>query len=113
MNNKIPSFLTRCFWSYRLPSLELRKNKGLIITQVLNWADLKGIKWLFKVYPKEDIIAALKSPQRGVWLPDVLNFWLTIFNLHIPKDTYTLAIREIDPAKVDRGALLRFLRRRK
>jgi len=108
---KIPSFLGRCFWSYNLSSLDLKKSKELIITQVLNWADLKGIRWLFKTYPKKDIIAVLKSPRRGNWLPDVLNFWLTLFKLRLPRDTYILAIREIDPAKVDQRALERFFKR--
>lgn len=112
MHNKIPHFLRRCFWSYKLSSLDFKKNKELIITQVLNWADLKGINWLFKTYPKKEIVAVLKSPQRGVWLPDVLNFWLTILKLRIPKDIHILAIREIDPAKVDQKALLRFFKRK-
>jgi hypothetical protein len=53
----------------------------------------------------------LRAPRRGVWLADVLNFWLKVLNLRIPKDTYSLAIREIDPAKVDQKALMRFFKR--
>lgn len=111
MPGRIPPYLARCFWSYRLSALDLQQSKELIITQVLNWADLKGIRWLFRRYPKKEIITVLKSPRRGVWLRDVLNFWLTVFNLRIPRDTYALAIREIDPAKVDQKALLRFFKR--
>lgn len=110
---KLPKNLHYCFWSYDISRLSIRDDKYLIIQQILNYGDWRLIKWLFKVYRDRDIKEVLRKPSRGMWWRRVLNFWLTIFNLHIPKDTYTLAIREIDPAKVDQGALLRFLRRRK
>lgn len=108
---KLPGFIQYCFWSYDLSSIDIEKDKHLVIQQVLNYGDWRAIKWLLRVYNDREIKKVLKSPRRGIWWRQVLNFWFTIFNLHIPKDAYTLAIKEIDPAKVDQRALERFFKR--
>jgi len=108
---KLPRFIQHCFWSYDLSSIDIEKDKHLVIQQVLNYGDWRAIKWLLRVYNDREIKKVLKSPRRGIWRRQVLNFWFTIFNLHIPKDAYTLAIKEIDPAKVDQRALERFFKR--
>lgn len=107
---RLPVYVKHCFWSYSPSDFDLRKDKELIIAQILNYGDWRGIRWLFQNYSEREIKAVLVHPRRGSWWPKVLNFWLTIFKLRIPKDTRALAIREIDPAKVDQKALLRFFR---
>jgi len=109
---RLPKHVRHCFWSYDLSSIDIAKEKHLIIQQILNYGNWQAIKWLFKVYANRDIKEVLKSPHRGIWWKRVLNFWLTIFNLHIPKDVFALAVKEIDPAKIDQKALLRFFRQR-
>ncbi|TSC53276.1 MAG: Uncharacterized protein LiPW39_361 [Parcubacteria group bacterium LiPW_39] len=92
----IPSNLRWLFWSYDINSLSLNEDKDYIIPQVLNYGTWDDVKWLFKVYPEKEIIKAVKNPGRGVWFEKVLNFWATIFNLHIKKDVWQKAIFDIN-----------------
>jgi len=108
---KLPQCVYHCFWSYDLSDFSLKKDKELIISQILNYADWQGIRWLFKVFGEREIKQILRHPRRGTWWPRVLNFWLTIFKLKIPRDVRALAIRQIDPRKVDQKALRRFFKR--
>lgn len=110
---RLPKYLQHCFWSYDLSDFDLKRDLELIISQILNYGDWQDIQWLFRTYPERNIKQILRHPRRGIWWPRVLNFWLTMFKLRIPTDTYKLAIRQIDPAKVDQKALLRFFKKAK
>ena len=83
--NKVPEFITPCLWSYDIKQVDIKEDKELIITQVLNYGEPKRIKWLYSVYTEEDIKEVLLNPSRGVWFPKVLNFWETVLNIKIPK----------------------------
>lgn len=109
---RLPKYAYHCFWSYNISTIDPKQDKGLIIEQILNYGDWRCIKWLFGIYKDKEIKKVLRFPHRGSWWRNVLSFWLTIFNLRIPKDTYNLAIREIDPAKVDQKALMRFFKKK-
>lgn len=93
----LPKFLQPCFPSYDLKSLDIRKNKKLIITQVLNFGTEKDLKWLSKNYSKKDLKQVIVKPDRGVWLKDVLLYWQKILNLKIPKKDFQEAILDINP----------------
>ncbi|MBU2564557.1 hypothetical protein KKA23_03195 [Patescibacteria group bacterium] len=98
MEKKLPKFLESVLWSYDLKDIDIKKDKNLIIQQVLNHGTKKHLKWLFNNYSKKQIKDVLKNPKRGFWYDNVLNYWLTIFNLKISEDKYKLAIREIFPS---------------
>ena len=97
MNSKIPSYISRCLPSYKISRLNLEKDKNLIITQVLNYGDWRGIKWLYKIYSEKDIKEVVNRPCRGLWFKKVLNFWLTIFNIKLKPEKRKKAIFEIKP----------------
>jgi hypothetical protein len=89
---KIPKRMKWLFWSYDIESLNLKRDKDYIIPQVLNYGTWDDLKWLFKVYSREEIKEVIKHPRRGVWFRKVLNFWTKIFNIKLKKDVFERAI---------------------
>ncbi len=102
-NNKVPKQFQKVLWSYDISKMDLEKDKEEIITQVLNYGDWDDVKLLFKIYPEEEIKKVVKNPKRGRWFKDVLNFWLTIFNIKINKETFQRAILNINPSRGSSG----------
>lgn len=92
MKTKIPSKMKWLFWSYDVRSLDLKKDKDYIITQVLNYGTWEDLKLLYKLYSEKEIREVVKHPCRGVWFEKVLNFWTTIFNIRLKKDAWEKAI---------------------
>ena len=88
----VPRFLQTYLASYKLSSLDIRKDKDLIITEVLNKGDEKALIWLTKTYSKEDVKKVVSSPIRGVWFKTVLEYWLKVFGIKINKETFKKAI---------------------
>ena len=71
----IPNSLAPFFQEYNLELLDLERSQFTIIERVLQFGDRQEIRWLFSVYPREDINAwvsrwgdeALPEPQRTFW----------------------------------------------
>ncbi len=95
---KIPSSISRCLWSYRPASLDLRGHRRLIITQVLNYGNWEAVKWLFKTYPEKAIKEVVSHPQRGLWWDQVLNFWCLMLRVRLPKKMREQALFRLGPA---------------
>ncbi len=94
---KIPPYITRCLWSYDPRTIDLRWDKELIISQVLNYGNWKGLQWLFRTYPERAIREVVTHPRRGLWLDRVLNFWCLMLKIQLPKQVKERAIFRIDP----------------
>lgn len=94
---KIPPYIARCMWSYDISSIDKDKDRTLIITQVLNYGDWKGLVWLYKTYPEREIKEVVAHPQRGVWLKQVLNFWCLMLKIKLAKSVRERAIFRLDP----------------
>ncbi len=58
---KVPGFIRPIFWSAKIDSLHLKKDRNYIIHQILAYGDLKAIKWLFKNYSKKQITDSFKK----------------------------------------------------
>ena len=80
----LPQKLQSALWSYNLADLDLKKDRRLIITQIFNRGDWEQVKWVASHYQWPEIEEVVSSPQRGCWMPDVLNYWTTIFDLKLP-----------------------------
>ncbi|MBU1102841.1 hypothetical protein KJ853_04300 [Patescibacteria group bacterium] len=89
---KLPESFQRALWSYDLGKLDAQKDKIEIITQILNHGNPHDLKLLFEIYSEEEIKEIIENPRRGVWFEKVLNFWVTVFNLHIKKSIWQEAI---------------------
>ena len=55
-NPTIPSHLQAVLWSANIDDLNLQKDKPYIIHQILACGRLEDIVWLFRTYPKAEII---------------------------------------------------------
>lgn len=95
---KPPKFLQSSLWSYNLNSLDLEKDKELIITQVLNYGTWPEVKWLLRRYSDQEIKEVVKNPRRGMWLRKVLNFWTTVYGIKLEPTKFEDAIFE--PTKI-------------
>lgn len=88
----LPKFLQSYLASYDLKSLEVKRDKKLIITQVLNRGDDQALCWLSKYYSPQDIKQVVSSPTRGMWAESVLDYWLKIFGIKLDKKAFNQAI---------------------
>jgi hypothetical protein len=93
----LPKKLQSALWSYNLVDLDPRRDRELIITQILNHGSWNQVKWLTSQYQWPEIEDVVRSPQRGSWMPDVLNYWTTIFDLKLDKKVYQKALFSLDP----------------
>jgi hypothetical protein len=73
--NSIPLSLSPFFQEYDITTLTPEKDAHTIIERVLQFGNRAEIKWLFEVYPKEQIIEwinnfgmdKLPQPHRTFW----------------------------------------------
>lgn len=56
LKNKIPATLQPILWSVDVNKLDIEKDKGYIIHQVLIYGDLHELKWLFQIYTKKIVV---------------------------------------------------------
>ena len=71
---KIPKDLQGLFWSRKLDSLDLLKDKSYIVNQILAYGSLEQIKWLFRTYSEKEIKETFFSQPRKVYTPQSFNF---------------------------------------
>lgn len=93
----LPRFLQPCLASYDLSKMDKVRDKRLIITEVLNKGDDAAVRWLGKNYTIDEIKAIVATPTRGMWLSEVLTYWLKIFELKLPEDVFKRAIINLSP----------------
>lgn len=93
----LPSFLQPCLASYDLSKMDPQGDKELIITEVLNKGDDKDIRWLGKTYTQREIKKVVANPIRGMWLSEVLDYWLKILDLKLPEDVFKRAVINLSP----------------
>ncbi len=99
MRVKYPRYISSCFWSYDVSTVDINKDKQFIVVQVLNYSDWRGVAWLFKFYSKSAIRKVVAHPSRGIWFRDVLNFWCQFFKIKLPKDVWERALFRVGPAE--------------
>lgn len=79
----LPKFLQPYLASYDLAQLDVKEDKRLIITEILNKGDDQALCWLGETYSQREIKQVVSLPIRGLWMKSVLNYWLKIFNLKL------------------------------
>ena len=90
-------FLQPALWSYPIETLDSKRDKTYIITQLLNHGNWKTVKWLKKNYGDAVVKAVLKNPARGLWHEKVLNFWEKIYGIKINPELRKREIMDINP----------------
>lgn len=75
----------------------LEADKNLIITQVLNYGNLRAVRWLFKTYSKGEIKQVLRKPRRGVWVKQSIDYWSKILDVKPDPKYYKYSLFSLDP----------------
>ncbi len=70
---KLPNFLKIYFWDCDFKVLSLEKHHEFITTRLMNFGDLKAIKWLIKHSTKRDLKRVVDN-SRGLETKSY-NFW--------------------------------------
>ncbi|OGG06287.1 hypothetical protein A3D05_02660 [Candidatus Gottesmanbacteria bacterium RIFCSPHIGHO2_02_FULL_40_24] len=84
--NKIPKYLRAILWSADITKLNPRKDAPYIVHQILSYGRLNHIIWLFKNYPKSEIIRIFKETPYKDYTPSRFNL-ITKHLLHLPGST--------------------------
>ena len=92
-----PEFLRPYLASYDLQELDLRRDKELIITGILNKGNGKALRWLGKTYSQKEIKRIISSPIRGMWLENILVYWQKIFKIKLKPKVFKEAILDLRP----------------
>ena len=88
----IPADFQPILWSANVKKLDLEKDKIYIIHQILSYGDLDQIKWLFKVYKKEEIRKVFLKSPKNLYIPAVFyfvkNFILDLRDKRLKEEKY-------------------------
>ena len=75
----MPKFLESLFWDTPFKGIHKRRHSAYIIKRILEYGDMKSIKWMLGTYGKKEIIGVVKS-MRDLSKKSG-NFWSIIFNI--------------------------------
>lgn len=73
MNNNLPEDLNKYFWDVSFDELSFEKYPRFIAERIMNYGDLKAIKWLLSISGTELIRAVVKTSRN--LNPKTKNFW--------------------------------------
>lgn len=92
----IPKKLQAVLWSTNVDLLDIKRDKGYIIHQILLYGLLEDIRWLFKTYTKKEIIDVFLHHPSKIYSKEafhfVKNFILGLRNKKLPQARYVTAI---------------------
>jgi len=77
----LPKYIRPFLWSYDADRLDKKKDKKIIITNILNFGSQRAAIWLFKTYPENEIRNFVVHPAPGEWSNKSLNYWSLIFGV--------------------------------
>jgi len=63
MRRKLPSFLKKYFWDVDFERINLKEHEYYVIERLLEYGDLRAIKWLLKNFDKRKIKKVLNSSR--------------------------------------------------
>lgn len=79
-----PKTMQTLFWSADVRSLDLRKDKNIIVHRILSFGSLRDLRWLFRHYPKSTLKSVFLSRPKKYYTPAALNF-VSVFLLRTGK----------------------------
>lgn len=71
---KIPRWLQPILWSVDVTDLDIKRNRGYIINQILSLGTIKELKWLFKTYSRRILREIFVKKPAKVYTPSSFNF---------------------------------------
>lgn len=94
----IPEAVRACLWFADSDTIDWEAQQDLIITQILNRGTWEAVRWAHRHYGEEAIRQVVSHPKRGLWFPQVLQFWSLFFELSLKRETLVKALHCLDPA---------------
>ncbi|EKD64953.1 MAG: hypothetical protein ACD_50C00232G0002 [uncultured bacterium] len=93
---KIPKNLQSVLWSTDINLLDLERDKGYIIHQVLIYGSFDDIRWLFQTYSKKEVLEVFlnhpsKNYPREVFY-FIKNFVLSLKPVKLAEEKYVTSI---------------------
>jgi len=76
---KLPSFLKRYFWNVNFTDLDFEEKPSFVIARLLEYGDIKTLRWLFKNANKKQIEEVIMRSRE--LSPKTANFWGLFLNL--------------------------------
>ena len=73
--NKIPKVVSKTVWYIDPKKLDLQKNSGTIIKQVLFFGDTDALAWIFFFYGKDEVAKVAQNIPLGAWNKKSLALW--------------------------------------
>lgn len=91
-NKIIPKLLQAVLWSADIKKLDIERDKGYIIHQILIYGTLDNLKWLFNTYSRQEVINVfLNVPYKNYPKPNfyfIKNFIANLRNMILEEDKY-------------------------
>jgi hypothetical protein len=79
INNAVRNIISPCLWGAAINSLDIEKDKFLIIERILEHGGDRQIDFIFATYETEDIISVIKDSS--YLSRRTVNYWCLLFNL--------------------------------
>lgn len=85
MPSLTPQSVKAVLWSYDLNAISVKRDKKIIISQVLNFGSEEAAHWLFKQYPVTTIKKVAATIPLFEWSKRSLSFWKIILSINPKK----------------------------
>jgi hypothetical protein len=103
MSNKTANF-PHLFWFLDASKLDPKKDKNLIIHQVLAYGSMDDLRKLFKIYGKKTIRKEFLKPKPGLYQPNILALVKSLLGINrLAKKNYLKNIYAAPSRSVRRG----------
>jgi hypothetical protein len=78
---KIPESVRAVLWSYDVDRIDLERHKRLVVCQVLNFGTEPAIRWLFKLYGRDEVTRVAGEIPLGQWDKKSLSLWSLVLGI--------------------------------
>jgi len=96
VSTAIPKKLQPILWSTNVELLDIEKNKGYIVHQILLYGTFDELQWLFNTYSKEEIIDTFINHPSRMYSKSafyfIKNFILGLKQKKLTEDDYVTSI---------------------
>lgn len=76
---KLPASFKKYFWDVNFSELNLEKNREYIAERILEYGDVKAVRWMLKHIPRI-VVRRVLQRSRG-FSPRTINFWSLVFDI--------------------------------
>lgn len=77
---KLPAFTKKYFWDVDFSDLNFRENPEYVTARLLEYGDVKALKWLFGVADRKKLKQVVKQTRQ--LSPKSCYFWTNFFNIN-------------------------------